>query len=459
MKTKLKRLALIWFLILFAWGVVRCGGDSGERQGDRPSPEQIAQFTARRDSMMRHASPEQVAQFMARRDSMTRHGGSPGMQPGMQTGKEGMQRRPDGQSAAREGMTGMPSRQMPGAPRGQALIPVEVGAVERRDMADYILASTTLEALRAIEVYAKTTGIVRDLLVEEGTRVGEGDTLVILDDREARINLRRAEIEFREAENALNRSREMRERNLISEEDFETAQLAYERAGTSLNEARLAMEYTRVMPPITGTITERFVELGSMVSQGTVLFRLADFNPLRARIFVPEKELRRLRVGQDVLLTIESEPAREFPAVVKLISSVIDPSSGTFKVTVEIQSSGGILRPGMFASVRIIVDRHAGTTVVPSVAVLYEGKQRYLYVVREGTAERIEVETGFRDKGCVEIFGPVEEGEWVVVAGQNNLTTGIKVEVVREVSDNGPERCDELEEAVAPQRPQAGRGD
>ncbi len=393
---------------------------------------------------------------MARRDSMMRQGGSPGMQPGSGPGLQG---RPSDQPVSREGMRGMPQGQMPGAQRGKALIPVEVGTVERRNMADYILASTTLEALRAIEVYAKTTGIVRNLLVEEGARVREGDTLVVLDDREARINLRRAEIEFREAENALNRSLEMRERNLISEEDFETAQLAYERARTSLNEARLALEYTRVMPPITGTITERFVELGSMVSQGTVLFRLADFNPLRARIFVPEKELRRLRVGQDVLLTIESEPLREFPAVVKLISSVIDPSSGTFKVTVEIQSSEGILRPGMFASARIVVDRHAGTTVVPAEAVLYEGKQRYLYVVREGTAERIEVETGFRNKGCVEVFGPVEEGERVVVTGQNNLTTGMKVEVVREVSGEGPERCDELEGAAAPQPQRAGRGD
>jgi membrane fusion protein (multidrug efflux system) len=339
------------------------------------------------------------------------------------------------------------------------LIPVEVSRVELRDMTDYILASTTLEALREIEIFAKTTGIVEELRVEEGNGVDTGDTLIVLDDREARLNHRKAEISFREAENALNRSREMKSRNLISQEDFETAQLAYENALTSLREARLTLEYTRVTAPIGGTITHRAVELGTMVTQGKALFRLADFNPLRARIYIPERELRRLHVGQRVILGIESVPEREFDATVTLISSVVDPSSGTFKVTVEVESAGGILRPGMFASARIIVDTHPRTRVVQAEAVLYDGRQRYLYVIREGTAERIDVEAGFIDKGCVEVLGPVEEGEIVVVAGHNNLASGTKVEIVREVggkTDTGNVQ----KEAVAEQRPQSpgGRG-
>jgi membrane fusion protein (multidrug efflux system) len=314
------------------------------------------------------------------------------------------------------------------------MIPVEVSRVTRRDMTDYILASTTIEALRTVEIYAKTSGIATELRVEEGDVVKAGDVLVMLDDREAKLNVRRREIEFQEAENALNRSKEMMSRSLISQEEFETAQLAYESALTSLKEAKLALEYTRVAAPIDGTITDRFVERGTMVTTGKALFQLADFDPLRARIYIPERELRRLRAGQRVMLSVESEPEREFPAVVELISSVIDASSGTFKVTVKIAETGGILRPGMFASAKIIVDEHTDTPVVQAEAILYEGAQRYLYVVRDGVAERVDVEVGFADQGCVEIFGPITEGEMVVIAGQNNLATGTKVDVVKDVS-------------------------
>lgn len=417
MHSRLSQLTLGLVVLVALFIVLSCDRDAKEAADNRHPGAQTE---------MRHPP--------SRGDTVSRSGGH--------RGREGMRRGGD----------------IPGRIGGPALIPVEVCRIDRREMFDYILASTTLEPLRAVEVYAKTTGIVEDLLVEEGDDVSSGDTLVVLDDREAGLNLRRAEIEFREAGNSMGRSREMISRNLISQEEFETAGLAYENAKTSLSEAKLAMEYTRVTAPIAGRITERFVELGSMVNQGKVLFSLADFNPLRARIYIPEKELRRLEIGQQVLLKVESEPGKEFPAVVELISSVIDPSSGTFKVTIEVKSSGGELRPGMFASAKIIVDRHPDAPVTRAEAILYDGKQRYIYVVRNGAATRVDVETGFADEGFVEISGSVEDGEMVVVTGHNNLASGIRVEVVKDLSGGKDSRPDVLEgrtRALKP--PPAGR--
>jgi len=312
-------------------------------------------------------------------------------------------------------------------------MPVEVAVVERKDVQEYILASTTLEALREVEVFAKTSGLVTSLLVEEGDRVDAGDTLVVIDDREAGLNLKKAEIACREARNALERSKQMKSRNLISEEEYETTLLAYERAKTELDAAKLSYDYTRVTAPIDGRIVERFVERGDMVTQGKALFRMAEFNPLRARVYVPEKDLGKLKVGQDAILEVESEPGRKFYGEVELISSVVDPGSGTFKVTVRVDSSSGHLRPGMFASVKIVVNRHPNALVVPREAVLYEGEARYIYVVRNGVAERVDVKTGFSDEGLVEVRGDLSEGERVVVAGQNNIASGVKVEVVKTV--------------------------
>jgi membrane fusion protein (multidrug efflux system) len=389
-------------------GASSCDEGGGQREGRIPSEgmQRIARF----DSSVTDSASPSAGHAEAKRGRPQGTGGSTVQRP-----------------------RGDANRRMPGSDR--AVVPVEVARISRRDMTDYILASTTLDAMRQVEIYAKTSGIVKILYVEEGDRVSAGDTLVILDDREARLNLRRREIAYREAQNALNRSREMNIKSLISQEEFETVQLAYESATTDLEEARLQLEYTRVTAPIGGTITSRIVELGSMVTQGTVLFHLADFNPLRARIYIPEKEIRRLKIGQTVLLSIDSEPGRTFPAEVELISSVIDPSSGTFKVTVSVKSSSGLLRPGMFASAKIVVDTHAETLAVPIQAILYEGDNTYIYVVKEGAAQRIDIETGFTEGSYIELSGPVAAGDLVVVAGQNNLATGSTVEIVK--SDAG----------------------
>lgn len=434
--------------ILFSF-VIGPSCERGDKKSDEahPPPQHLAQrqVSAKADSAI---SPEKRAMIERMRRGQA---GDAAKKPGEGAQKttpsdqmqQRMAQRGDQQRTAHTGDQ-QPTHQAMGErfKRGEgqaALIPVEVSRISRRDMTDYILASTTLEALRQVEVYAKTSGIVKSLRVEEGDDVSAGDTLVILDDREARLNLRRTEIEFKEAENALKRSREMSAKNLISREEFETSQLAYEKAKTNLDEAKLAYEYTRVTAPIDGRITERLVELGTMVTTGKILFHLADFKPLRARVYIPEKELHRLAIGQKVLLEVDSEPDREFPAVVKLISSVIDPSSGTFKVTVEVRSSEGLLRPGMFASVRIIVDRHESTLAVPAEAILYEGERRYIYTVRDGSAQRVNVVTGFTDSGYVEVFGTIEADGQVVVAGQNNLASGSMVEIVRDASGVKPE--------------------
>jgi membrane fusion protein (multidrug efflux system) len=393
-------------------GASSCGGGGGERE-DRVPP----------DETRRIAHPDSAAP-----DSIGRRSGY----------AKAMRRRPSeaGAPASKHpsGAGGEANGSIP-RPGGDAVaVPVEVARISRREMTDYILASTTLEAMRHIEIFAKTSGIVRSLYVEEGDQVSSGDTLVILDDREARLNLRRREIAYREALNALNRSREMSAKSLISREEFETTELAYESAKTDLEEAKLQLEYTRVTAPIGGAITSRMVELGSMVMQGTVLFNLADFNPLRARIYIPEKDIRRLKIGQTALLAIDSEPGRTFPAEVELISSVIDPSSGTFKVTVSVKSSSGRLRPGMFASAKIVVDSHKEALAVPTQAILYEGDSRYIYVVKDGAARRVDVETGFAEGGYVELRGQVTLGDLVVVAGQNNLADGSTVDVVKDNS-------------------------
>jgi membrane fusion protein (multidrug efflux system) len=141
---------------------------------------------------------------------------------------------------------------------------------------------------------------------------------------------------------------------------------------------------------------------------------------LLAKVHVPSKEFRKIRQDQPVRLVLDSD-GRELTGTISLVSPIIDPATGTIKVTVEIDDYPAGSRPGDFAEVRIVTDRHPGALLVPKVSVLTDKGQTVVYVVPDSTAERREVEVGFQDDRHAEILRGVSEGERVVVQGQRSL--------------------------------------
>lgn len=317
-----------------------------------------------------------------------------------------------------------------GAPPKQPPVPVAVTAASTGAIASYYTATATLAAEREADILARVSGVVEKLLVEEGDIVREGQELLLIDNEEYAYRLQQAEAERADLESRYDRLTKMKEQELVSAEEYETVvnELAAAKAAEGM--ARLNLSYTRVVAPFTGRVVTRRVNEGQTVNVGTSLFVLSDFTPLLARVHVPAKEFNKLKPEQPVDLVLESDGTR-LRGRIKLVSPTIDPSSGTIKVTVEINQYPSHVRPGDFAQVQIVTEQRTGATLVPKIALVNDRGEQVLYVSQaDTTAERRVVEVGFQDDLNAQIVQGINAGERVVVKGQRSLKHGSAIKVL-----------------------------
>ena len=237
--------------------------------------------------------------------------------------------------------------------REEEAVPVEVVALERGPIEAVLRYSATLEAERDVMVLAESSRRVEELRVEEGDRVRAGALLVRLQDEVQQSALAKSEIRLADAEREFERQQSLYDQSLISEQAWITARSEYDQARIALEDARRELGYTRVTAPISGTITERMVNMGDFVTVNQPLFRIVDFDSIVARIYVPEKELVRLEPGLEARVVADALAGRRFAGRIDRIAPSVDPATGTVKVTVAIPRQEG-LRLGMYVQVELV---------------------------------------------------------------------------------------------------------
>ncbi len=318
-----------------------------------------------------------------------------------------------------------------GAPK-QPPVPVAVAAAENGTIASYYTATATLAADKEAVLLCRVSGVVDKLLCEEGDIVAEGAELLHIDNDEYAFRLEQAEADRKELEARMERMQKMRDQDMVSAEEYETVANDLAAAKAAEGMARLSLSYTRVTAPFSGRIVTRSVDPGQTVSVGTQLFVISDFRPLLARVHVPSKEFNKLKPDQPVDLLLESSGTK-LRGRIRLISPTIDPSSGTIKVTVEINEYPDGVRPGDFAQVSIVTERRNNSTLVPKIAIVNDRGEQIVYVSQaDTTAERRVVELGFQDDVNAEIKNGVAVGDKVVVKGQRSLKHGAAIKVLDE---------------------------
>jgi membrane fusion protein (multidrug efflux system) len=300
-------------------------------------------------------------------------------------------------------------------------------------IASYYTATATLSAEKEAEILSRVSGVVEALHCEEGDLVSAGTVLLSINNDEYRYRLAQAEANTADLQSRYDRLREMQKQELVSAEEYEGVKNELKSAQAEEGLARLTLSYTNVTAPFRGAVVTRLVDVGQNINLGTPLFVLSDFDPLLARVHVPSKEFKKLKPDQPVELVLESNRQR-LSGRIKLVSPVIDPSSGTIKVTIEIPDYPAGVRPGEFAEVHIVTERRPGSTLVPKIALVTDRGEQVLYVAADSTAERRSVEVGFEDDNYAEIISGVSPDEPVVVKGQRSLKHGSPIRILEEES-------------------------
>ncbi len=309
-------------------------------------------------------------------------------------------------------------------------IPVKVDRVKREPVSVYLLSNANVEALRKVDVVSRVSGLVQKITVEEGDYARKNKILAELDDRELGLNVQQASAKAENSSRLFQRSKEMYSKNLISKENFDDVKYQYETAKSQLEAAKLQLTYAKIRAPISGVITQRLIEIGNNAGVNQKVFVMVDFDTLYVRVFIPEKDIQKIHVGQKALVTVEAYPDRKFWGHVKMINPIVDPQSGTVKVTVMLLKKGTPLRPGMFATVKIITDTHPNAMVIPKRALLLESEIDRVFVVQDSIARQRDVKLGFAAGNRIEVLSGLNEGDWVVVVGQEGLQNGALVRMV-----------------------------
>lgn len=298
---------------------------------------------------------------------------------------------------------------------------VAVAAVEVGSISSYVAATANLVAEDEVKVVAEAEGKVTRLLVEEGDTVGKGQALVQIDTADAALAVEKADIAVRNAQITLERTEKMAAERLISAHDLDKVRYEHAAARQALAEARHRLRKTSVTAPFGGRITVRRVQPGQAVKMGDELFTLADFEPLVARIFLPEREVLDLKTGQPVRMALRAREETRFAGRIRQISPVVDTASGTVKVTIEAVQPPPSVRPGAFVTVEVVRETRAQALIVPRAAVVRELHEAYVFVADGKVARKRPVEVGLEEGLRLQITSGVKAGERIVTSGHGAL--------------------------------------
>ncbi len=342
---------------------------------------------------------------------------------------------------------------------------VVVETVTTDDMEIYGEYVGRIRAQQFVEIRARVEGYLEEMLFEEGTYIKKDQVLFVIDPKlyKARVDGARAQLQKDKAlelkaKRDLDRIRPLFEQNAASQLDLDNAIASYESAVSAvimseadLAQAELALGYTTVRSPISGYISERNVDIGTLVGPGgkSLLATIVKSDTVRvdfsmtALDYLRSKE-RNVNLGhQDptrgwnpyITVTLADDSVYPYEGLVDFADPQVDPQTGTFSVRAEMPNPDHVLLPGQFTKVKLLLDVREGAVVVPSKAVIIEKGGAFIYVIRpDNVAERRFIELGPETDNMMIVERGLIPGERVVVEGYHKLMPGMTVEIVEPVA-------------------------
>ncbi len=311
-------------------------------------------------------------------------------------------------------------------------IPVETADVTTGAISSNYTSTAILEAKEEAFVVARASGIIEAILVEEGDYVEKGQILAQLDKKRYELSLQRAQADLKGIEQELAKINKVYSQKLVSDDTFDKLNAQYEAAKATLALAQLDLKETTIVAPISGYIAERNAKVGNLTEsfQRERMFHIVQQRQLQGIVYLPENELPNIRKQQKASLTVSALGNRTVDAFVERISPVINAETGTFKVTLNVPNESELLKAGMFSEVAINYSTHDEATLLPRQALVSIDNSASVFIVEDGVAKKVSVETGFEEGNMVEILSGLTGQETVVTVGHQNLKDASPVEVV-----------------------------
>ncbi|KFJ64700.1 efflux RND transporter periplasmic adaptor subunit [Bordetella bronchiseptica] len=310
-----------------------------------------------------------------------------------------------------------------------AAVRVETAKVVETPFARGIAAVGSLRSDESVVLRPEVAGRIQHIDFKEGEAVRAGQTLVRLDDSVPRAELDQARANLALAQSQFRRAQDLQGRGFVSQQarDEAASSLKVQQAAAALAQARL--DKMTIRAPFAGIVGLRDVSVGDYVNQGQDLAPLEAIDPLKVDFRVPEMYFSKVGVGQTLSVRLDALPGEQRQGVVYAVSPLVDAGGRSILLRATVANPDSVLRPGMFARVQLLFGQEKALAV-PEAALSPSGQTQYVFRVRDGVAQRVEVTVGERREGRGELLTGVGAGDEVVVAGLQRLTDGAPVTII-----------------------------
>lgn len=308
-------------------------------------------------------------------------------------------------------------------------VPVLIAKAEKTTLDPEYIANGNFEAVEQIDFAAESSGRIEQLMVKEGSPVRKGQVLARIDNQVSTAELERAKANLKVARTNMERFHKALESGGVTQKQVDDMEMAYEDASARLTQAQKNVQNTLLRSPINGVINAKYVEVGTYLSPGTKIFEIVNVSRLKLRVDVPEQQVVKLNVGQEVPVSTSVYPEITYSGKITFIASKGDQTLN-YPVEIEIANvSGKELKAGMYGTAKFDMPNQDERIYIPRAAFYAGVNSNSIYVIENGKAKMKKVVAGNVYGEKVEVKEGLQEGEVVICSGQVNLVDGTPVEI------------------------------
>ncbi len=310
---------------------------------------------------------------------------------------------------------------------------VSVGKAEKKNLTESLNMVGTITANDDVNIISEAAGKITGVFTKVGDYKQAGSVLFQVDDELKKAALMSAEANYEKAKKDYERFQTLYQQKSVTDSQLDQAKLGAAMAEAQYIVAKRQLNDTQIKTPISGYITARYVDLGSMVQgapQATMVANIVNISKLKVKLNLAESDAFLTKAGDAVTVTVDVYPGVTFKGRVESVSSKGD-DAHTYPVEISINNeSAHPLKAGMFARVEFTSLKNRETIVIPRDALVGSVKEPQVFVVENGIAKLRNLTVGNESGIFVQVLQGLMEGETIVVNGQNNLVDNLKVEIL-----------------------------
>jgi len=305
---------------------------------------------------------------------------------------------------------------------------VETVAVQPRSVTQTLDLAVDLRPGRRATLGAEVAGNVEAVEFDLGDAVRQGQLMARIDTRSIETEVAQAKALYDQAVDEASRAESLYEKHSITRDRLISARTNRDVAKSQLDSARIRLAKSQVRAPWSGHVAARIAERGDYVDVGQALYELVDSDPLKVHASVSSDDVPYLKVGEEANVVVDALPDQSFTAKVVRLGAELDPASRTLDLEAALPNPAGTLKPGMYGRMHLPLRTLQGALVVPLSALVDFESGKVLYVVENGRAVRRSIVSGPVLGDEVVIEQGLQPGDAVIVAGQDQVADGQKVE-------------------------------